>query len=97
MARQYAIGSIPGIKGIPATHVGGAIIPPGDALPAGTREFDLTYWYYPTPADIAAGATPGERIMVFIPGVSVNDSAADIRRDILGERAQARDTHTWGT
>lgn len=97
MARKYAVDHVPGIKGTPVTHVGGQIVPPGDALPAGTREFDLTYWYFPTPVDIAAGATPGERVQVFIPGVSVNDSLGDIRNAILDARKQARLQHTWGT
>lgn len=97
MARKYAVSSIPGIKGTPATHVAGAIIEPGDPLPAGTKEFILTYWYMPTPADIAAGATPGERIVIATDPISVNDSLADIRREILSKRVQNRVNKSFGS
>lgn len=97
MARKYAVSHIPGLKGVPATTVGGLPIPPGDPLPVGTTEFTLDYWYFPTPVDVAAGATPGERIRVVIPGVSVNASNAQIRQEILRMRKLVRDNKTWGT
>jgi hypothetical protein len=97
MARIYAITSIPGLKGGVVTHVDGDIVPPGDELPDGTTSFDLTYWYYPTPADIAAGATPGVRNNIALHDVPVSASNADIRAAIMELRALNRENLTFGS
>lgn len=90
MARRYAIDGLPGIAGGVITHVGGGVVRAGDPLPAGTSEFDITYWHKPTPADIAAGATPGERINVTIQNIPISASNADVRNAILQARAAVR-------
>jgi hypothetical protein len=103
MARQYIIGHIPGLKGAPETHVDGVALNgrggrlgPGDPLPEGTTSFDLTYWYFPTAADIAAGATPGKRINVVIEDVPISASNAEIRAAIMEQRANVRASKTFG-
>lgn len=95
MARKYAVGQIQGLAGQVATHVDGELILPGDALPPGTETFDLTYWYYPTPADIAAGASPNRRYQVVLYDVPISMSNADIRREILALRAEKRAQQQW--
>lgn len=103
MPRTYILGAIPGLKGIPETHVDGVALNgrdgrpgPGDPLPEGTTSFDLTYWYFPTIADIAAGATPGKRINIVIEDVPVSASNAEIRAAIMEQRADVRESKTWG-
>ena len=97
MARKYAIGEVPGLKGQLQTHVEGEIIMPGDELPEDTDTFDLTYWYYPTPADIAVGATPGVRNNVALYDVPISASDADIRAAIMELRARNREEQTFGS
>ena len=96
MARQYAINGLAGLKGGVITHVDGEVVPPGDLLPAGTTSFDLTYWYYPTIADVAAGATPGKRVNIVIEDVPISASNAEVRAAIMEQRANVRDSKTWG-
>lgn len=104
MPRQYIIGAIAGLKGIPETHVNGVALNgrggrpgPGDLLPEGTTSFDLTYWYFPTVADIAVGATPGKRINVSIEDVSISASNAQIRNKIMQARAANRKNGSFGS
>lgn len=96
MSRQYAINGLPGLKGGVVTHVDGEIVPPGDRLPAGTTSFDITYWYYPTVADIAAGATPGKRVNIVIEDVPVSASDREVRNAIMQQRANVRNSKSWG-
>ena len=99
MARRYAINGLPGLKGGVVTHVAGYDDPikPGELLPAGTTEFTLTYWYYPTIADIAAGAMPGKRTNIEIPDVSVGLSNAEVRNLIMAARARNRLNFSFGS
>jgi hypothetical protein len=99
MARKYAIDGLPGLKGGVVTHVAGYDEPiePGDPLPAGTTAFTLTYWYYPTLADIAAGATPGKRTNIEIPDIPVSASNAEVRALIMSARARNRENFSFGS
>lgn len=97
MARLYAPTSIPGLKGSIDVHVDGDFVAPGDELPPGTTTFDVTYWYWPTPADVAAGATPGVRNNIALYDVTMGASNADIRAAIMGLRAQNRATQNFGS
>lgn len=97
MARKYAITSIDGIKGGITTHVNGEVVPPGDLLPDDASSFDITYWYYPTPVDIAAGAPPGVRINVTIYDIPYSASNADVRQAILAARRQNRENESFGS
>jgi hypothetical protein len=96
MARQYAINGLPGLRGGVVTHVDGEVVSPGDPLPSGTTSFDLTYWYYPTPADIAAGATPGKRINIVIEDVPISASNREVRAAIMAQRANVRASKSFG-
>lgn len=96
MARQYAIGAIDGLAGQVRTRADDVFISPGDELPEGTTSFDLLYDYKPTPADIAAGATPGKTIRIALEDVSVDLSAAEIRQRIMAVRAARRESADWG-
>src|SRR5471030_2260315 len=96
MARRYAINGLAGLKGGVITHVDGEVVQAGDLLPSGTTSFDLTYWYYPTIADVAAGATPGKRTNIVIEDVTIGASNAEVRAAIMAQRANVRASKTWG-
>jgi hypothetical protein len=96
MARKYAIDGIDGLKGGVVTHVDGEIVSPGDELPEGDGLMTITYWYYPTPADIEAGADPNKRISITVEDVPYSASDADVRREIMQTRAMARDENSFG-
>ena len=96
MARQYAINGLAGLKGGVVTHVDGEVVSPGDLLPEGTTSFDLTYWYFPTPADVAAGAKPGKRINIVIEDVPISASNAEVRAAIMAQRRAVRESKSWG-
>jgi hypothetical protein len=96
MARQYAINGLAGLKGGVVTHVGGTVVPPGTEFYRGLDRFTVTYWYYPTAVDIAAGATPGKRISVEISKISVNATDQQIVSAIMKRRAQVRASKSWG-
>lgn len=97
MARQYAIDGLPGLKGGVVTHTDEGIIEPGEPLPEGTDTFDVTYYYYPTPADIAAGAEPGSRLNVTLQNIDLNVSNAEIRNMIMKLRAINRELKQFGS
>lgn len=97
MARQYAIDGLPGLKGGVVTHTDEGIIEPGDFLPEGTETFDLTYYYYATPADIAAGAEPGSRLNVTLQNIGMGVSNAEIVRMIMKLRAINRQLEQFGS
>lgn len=97
MARRYAVGPISGLSGQIETHVGGVQIDPGDPLPEGTTTFTVLYWYDATPADVAAGALPGQRLSLVIADVPVSLSNADLRLEIMRARADKRDTYDFGS
>lgn len=97
MARTRALGSIPGLAGQAGTHVEGEVIAPGDLLPEGTETFDVDYWYWPTDADIEAGAEPGVKNHIHLRDVPLTASNADIRAAIMELRAKNREEETFGS
>ena len=96
MARNYAVGPIAGLKGQVVTSVGGEIVAPGTEFYRGLTSFDVTYWYNPTAADIANGATPGKRTRLAIQNIPVTATDAEIRDAVMKARQQIRESQTWG-
>lgn len=97
MARGFAPGAISGLAGQVETHVDGKTIDPGDELPEGTETFDITYWHWPTPADLLAGSPRGQRIKVALFEIPLDWTDADIRNELLALRARAREEKAFGS
>ena len=95
MARAYAPTYVAGLAGGLRTHAQGQYVRPGDPLPAGTTHYDVTYFYQPTAADLAAGATPGQRLHVTVQNIPVLATDAFIRNVVIQARAVSRQQQIW--
>jgi hypothetical protein len=95
MARQYAINGLTGLKGGVVTYVDGEQVAPGNALPLGTSVFTLAYWYFPTPADIAAGAPEDVKLQVQVEDIPRSASNQAVVNAIISARAERRNNSDW--
>jgi hypothetical protein len=103
MAWNYAPHEIPGLHGWVQVHVNGTIIEGNEPLPPGTQSMTISYWYYPTRADIQSMSiedlnaglahTPTR---VAIQNVPVTATASQIRDAVNQLRAETRKNQNWG-